>query len=615
LPATVELDGYGARAGFAFAAKVWGCRPNLTVSCSRTKGKSRVSSPFGGEGWTACRSCSAPGRPPGRPDRTPAEPKPGSSGAKPLHSGVFRHGETNSTRRLTRGARLRYPRSRCRTTGAEPAQLPSRAGDAGPRRLQAILADRGTHVTTRSTGAHKSRPGHEPERRLGAGREDDWMGVASGRVALAKGQRDAAHVRQRTSSNLAFSWTRHPAPFARSVLETAVEILDLPRGAGVIDPFCGTATAGTYLVGRGERFYGIEAHPLTARIAAAKFARPGPPDGLRGAADAVSEAAASATPGPHLLGEPDLLLRAIDIEVLSKLVAMRDTLFARADPWEDQLLVALLGALRDCAASGWPAPDIGRSRKRPPSPTEALIRRADRMADDIAAAPREPIAHVTRGDSRTSDAWSEVEAGTIDGCITSRPYMNQVSYAEASRLELFFLGLARDWRGMTTLLHPDLLAACTQQVSVRQAKSARTAALLRTPATAAALRLLTEQLVWKQRDRTRGKPYDSLVWTYWVDMADVLSQLLRVLAPGARAVWLIGDSAPYGVHIDAPQILALLATELGFEALEDRPVRERGGRWPGVGERHSRRLEERLIVLRRPHWANQESLPGLSEIS
>lgn len=441
------------------------------------------------------------------------------------------------------------------------------------------------------------------------------MGVATTRGALAPDKRDAAHVRQRMSSNPAFSWTRHPAPFARSVLETAVEILELPRGAGVIDPFCGTATAGTYLVGRGERFYGIEAHPLTARIAAAKFARPGPPDGLRAAAYAVSDAAVSATTGPRLLREPDLLLRAIDIEVLSKLVAMRDALYARGDPWEDQLVVALLGALRDCAPSGWPAPDMGRSRKRPPSPTEALIRRADLMANDIAAAPREPVAHVTHGDSRTADAWSKADPGTIDGCITSPPYMNQVSYAEASRLELFFLGLARDWRGMTSLLYPKLLAACTQQVSVREAKFARTAALLRTPATAVALGLLTEQLVREQRNRTRGKPYDSLLWTYWIDMADVLSQLLRVLAPGARAVWLIGDTAPYGVHIDAPQILALLATELGFEALDDRPVRERGGRWAGVGGRHSRRLEERLIVLRRPHWATQQPLPGLSEIS
>ena len=39
---------------------------------------------------------------------SPAEPKSGSSGAKPLHLGIFGNVRANTRRRLTRGARLRY---------------------------------------------------------------------------------------------------------------------------------------------------------------------------------------------------------------------------------------------------------------------------------------------------------------------------------------------------------------------------------------------------------------------------------------------------------------------------------------------------------------------------
>ena len=240
-----------------------------------------------------------------------------------------------------------------------------------------------------------------------------------------------------------------------------------------------------------------------------------------------------------------------------------------------------------------------------------LLARVDAMARDLAAAPRDPLASIRQVDSRNAAAWRDIPAGSIDGCLTSPPYLNQLSYAEASRLELAFLGLARDWTSMSKLMNPLLLAACTQQVTVPQGTRSQSA-MARYPTTARMLWNIAERLFAAQDVRRRGKRYDVVLWAYWADIAAVLAHLLPALAPGARAAWVIGDSAPYGVHVDAPALLSLLAAEMGFEVLDDRLARHRGGRWPGVGDRHSRRLEERMIVLRRPAWGTQQPLPGLT---
>ena len=305
-------------------------------------------------------------------------------------------------------------------------------------------------------------------------------------------------------------------------------------------------------------------------------------------------------------------MRSIDPGILAVLVAVRDRIATLDSPWCDHLTVALLGVLRDCAPAGWPAPRPSHRRSTPPEPLATLLARVDAMAHDLAAAPRDPLASIRQVDSRTAAAWRDIPAGSIDGCLTSPPYLNQLSYAEASRLELAFLGLARDWSSMSSLMNPLLLAACTQQVTVRRGAHGE-AAMTRYPITARMLSGIAARLSAAQSERRRGKRYNTLLWAYWSDLAAVLEHLLPVLAPGARAAWLIGDSAPYGVHVDAPSLLSVLADEIGFDVVEDRLARQRGGRWPGVGERHSRRLEERMIVLRRPAWGAQQQLPGLEE--
>jgi hypothetical protein len=110
---------------------------------------------------------------------------------------------------------------------------------------------------------------------------------------------------------------------------------------------------------------------------------------------------------------------------------------------------------------------------------------------------------------------------------------------------------------------------------------------------------LTRRLATQKKERKRGKEYDQVVPSYFLGVSQVLENLTHALRPGAPVVWLVGDSAPYGVYIDTPAIIGRLASEHGLALEQDMLLRHRGNRWAGNATRHQEKLSERLLLLRR----------------
>lgn len=406
-------------------------------------------------------------------------------------------------------------------------------------------------------------------------------------------------------------WARHPAPFSFDQLDAAVDAAQAPDGGLVVDPFAGTGVTVTFVCGRGDPVVGIEAHPLIADLARVKLARPGAPAELRAVVAEVRPEATGRLGAVDLAREAASLQRFLPAERHAELVAWREVVERVGGPWEGHLRWLVLGALRDVAGKGWPYPRADRRSRHAATPIGDLVEaRARRMADDLMAGPRLPLGTVVSADSRRERAWVGIAPGSVAASISSPPYLNQVSYAEATRLELLFVGLTSSWGEMSERVSRHLVASCTQQVTVASGRAARES-LADCAALTATLAPLSRRLLAARRRRSKGKIYDHLLWAYFADMRLVLAHLHRALAPGGRAAWVIGDSAPYGVYVDTPALTGVLAQELGFELVEDRVLRARGGRWPNVGARHGRQLSERLVVLRRPPLGFQEALPGV----
>lgn len=416
-----------------------------------------------------------------------------------------------------------------------------------------------------------------------------------------------------TSSSEPFDrWFRYPAGFASDYVDLLIDSLGLTSGT-VVDCFAGSGVTGTAARSRGLNFAGIEAHPLVAELAHLKLSPAASGADVRAlAGDLAAEARTYTTDEHDFSAEPDLIQRSFSDETLGDLVALR-TLIKREigrDPAALYLKWALLATLRDVAGVkvGWPYQRPGIERK--PRHSDAIARfeaRAGLMADDLviaaASAPESPpTTTLVVGDSRDPDAWAQLPSRAA-ASVGSPPYLNNFDYADATRLELFFWGEVVTWGAMCREVRTDMLTATTQQSSrteMRSATEVLQAAALPGNAPTEILTLVDAITAAKHARDRRSKEYDQVVPAYFAGMLEILRNLYAGLEPGGTALWLVGDSAPYGVYIDTPRLIGELAQEVGFTFEDDVSLRVRGNRWGQNNDRHKVPLSERLIVMRKP---------------
>lgn len=392
-------------------------------------------------------------------------------------------------------------------------------------------------------------------------------------------------------------WFRYPAGFSPPAMEAALDWVDPASGALLVDPFAGLCS-GIDSTDRDFRFVGIEAHPLVAEIGSLRFLRFEDFDGLEESARRV----AACAPAKSTEGEHDLVRRCFSDSVLRDLVGMRRQVARTEESFRPFLRCALLAILREAASArvGWPhqrpalarRPIVSNVRRR-------FLQRVEWFRHDLTASER-PRGKLVCGDSRGLKAW-RVALGPrrADACISSPPYLNNYDYADATRLELFFWRLAGTWSEMVQFARSGMVTASTQQTSRRGSLFA-TQSLQRWPTLASELKAITEALAAQRKKRGRGKEYDQLVPMYFRDIAAVLQHLRAALKAEARAALVVGDSAPYGVHVDTPRLVADIAGLVGFELAGVTRLRSRGTRWRTNGSRHMVGLTESVVLLTRP---------------
>ncbi|MFB9924955.1 DNA methyltransferase [Amycolatopsis halotolerans] len=403
-------------------------------------------------------------------------------------------------------------------------------------------------------------------------------------------------------------WFRYPAGFASDYVSMLLEHLALPTGSMVVDPFAGSAVTGTAARRAGLSFFGIEAHPLIAELANLKLKKPpgSPAAFLRAASIVVDAAKKSRATGSLINAEVDLTRRCFTPDVLADLCSIREAILDRkAGVWGKYAKWALLATLRDVASArvGWPYQRPGQARQ--PKYADAysrFLQRANLISEDIGLvdwkSSIDVSAFVTQGDARRKRAWKRLDSGGAHGCVASPPYLNNFDYADATRLELYFWGEVSSWAEMVTNVRSDMVTATTQQSSVGAASDA-SQRLSRFAEIGSEVDELVEALKIQRTQRGRGKEYDRVVPDYFDAISEVLENLAAAMHPGSPVVWLIGDSAPYGVYIDTPAIIGRIAEQVGFTVERDEALRRRGQRWATNKTRHDVQLSERLILFRR----------------
>lgn len=375
-------------------------------------------------------------------------------------------------------------------------------------------------------------------------------------------------------------WFRYSAGFSSEWVKSLLTERN-DRELRVLDPFVGSGTTCLACDEMNVPSCGIEAHPFVRRVAQAKLSYSTDPARFISKAEAAfafaRKAAAQTRHYPEIIG------KCYGLETLGYLDRFRQAVESEQDgsPEAGLLWMALVSSLRIVSEAGtapWQYVLPGRRKTVPPPPEITLQKVVQMFAADIRfmAHRAKPLAKLHEDDARkcatVPDGWATL-------VITSPPYANNYDYADATRLEMAFMGEIRGWGDLQNTVRRHLVRACSQHVPP---KSVNLDAILESPELAPIrdeIVPVCRELSSVRLERGGKKTYNNMIACYFLDLAQTWNALRRVCASPSEVCFVIGDSAPYGVYVPVIEWFGKLALAAGFESWSFEKLRDRNIKW------------------------------------
>ena len=378
-------------------------------------------------------------------------------------------------------------------------------------------------------------------------------------------------------------WFRYSAGFSAEWVE------DLIGGQNsseivVLDPFAGSGTTLVAAAAAGVRAFGFESHPFVQRIAKAKLVwdRVDTDEYLAKIDFLVRNREAVDVDDTNI---SKLLVKCYDENSLRTLLSLRNLFLlelSAGTPESELVWLTISAILRQCSSAGtaqWQYVLPKKTKGRVADPLAALRQKAQEIVTDILAM-REQGARVNslviEQDAR---AVSSLEPSSVDLVVTSPPYPNNYDYADATRLEMTFWGEIESWSDLQHTVRHRIVRSCSQhtaaeRLSLDDLLQNDNVSPIRDELAAVCRRLESIRL-------TKGgrKTYHTMIAAYYSDLSQVLINLRPLCAKGSTLCFVIGDSAPYGIHAPAVQWFWALALSAGFHSISFEKLRDRNIKW------------------------------------
>lgn len=412
------------------------------------------------------------------------------------------------------------------------------------------------------------------------------------------------------------NWFTYPAGFSYKAVEASLRTNGIEEEDVIYDPFMGSGTTNLTAKKLGLNSYGVEAHPFVFRIAKAKLcwniSRASALDTLMRIKSAVrsQNGQPDQVVKKRLESEfPELILKCYDDKALLDLMMIRNAIteLSLRSELADFFFVGLTALLREVslAETGWPyiAPKKQKSSSLNKDVLLEFSRRIRQMVDDIEITVseaseqyQETFHEIFNADAR--DTTLLIPEQSVDHVFTSPPYLNNFDYADRTRLELYFWGEAKTWGDITANIRNRLITSATTQISRENPKYQLVEKIqCVSPQVFDFLCGAITKLSQVRLTKGGKKSYDHLVSGYFNDIFLILSDVFRVLKPGKKAIFVLGDSAPYGVHIPTDELIGKLGLGIGFTKYHIEVLRTRGGKWKDNPQRHNVPLRESVVTL------------------
>jgi hypothetical protein len=349
----------------------------------------------------------------------------------------------------------------------------------------------------------------------------------------------------------------------------------------VLDPFAGSATTLIAAEDVGVESRGIESHPFVHRVARAKLARRTDPDLYRSRARTIRAEAVRLE--PQLDAYPALIRKCYREETLADLDRLRRSYEIHADGsavselcW--LTLVSILRRVSHVGTAQWQYVLPNKTKKIAESPFQAFESQTKLVYTDLGkSVGREgPAAELLDSDARTC---AGLEDGYATLVVTSPPYPNNFDYADSTRLEMTFLREIDGWGDLQKSIREHLIRSCSQHVSHRMVNLHRVLRSRELAPIGPEIAAVCEELGKVRETKGGKKTYHLMVAYYFLDMAQVWLALRRVCASPCQICFVIGDSAPYGVHVPVYDWMGKLAVAAGFDRFRFEKTRDRNIKW------------------------------------
>lgn len=382
-------------------------------------------------------------------------------------------------------------------------------------------------------------------------------------------------------------WYRFVLAYPPHLVRDYLERFQVSASQQILDPFCGTGTTLIECMRLGIRSIGIEANPVVSFASRVKTDWSPDPAGLLDHARRVADhaydrlrrdgiedvplALHKSEPVADLRTLPPeqaklLLANSISPLPLHKSLVLLESLEVLHDAryYAHERLALANVVVQSCSNLRF-GPEVGVGRVRHDAAVVGLWQGAMKdMSDDLARLSRceEARATVYPGDAR--ELMRVLPPHSIDAVITSPPYPNEKDYTRTTRLESVLLGFARS-RADLQEQKRRLVRSNTRGVYRDDEDDEYVAQFPRVQQIAAEIEARRIEL-----GKTSGfeRMYARVTKLYFGGMARHLAELRRVLRPGARLAYVVGDQASFlRVMIRTSEILGEIAASLGYEVL------------------------------------------------
>ncbi len=381
-------------------------------------------------------------------------------------------------------------------------------------------------------------------------------------------------------------WYRFVLSFPPHLVRNYIEKFSMDGDAVLLDPFCGCGT--TLVEGKLARLkaVGVEANPFAHFASAVKTDWEINPAELREDAEAIAERTLSQLEKEGLndagfisdlpkntvlqtLPENEgklLLANSISPLPLHKsLILLENIKKLGHERFRGHEFLAFSKAVVFAISNLHFGPEVGIGPNKADVPVVSTwMQEINEMAKDLAGVSHKkyPPSRIVLADARNISEY--LPAHSVDMVITSPPYPNEKDYTRTTRLESVLLGFIHD-KAELRALKSNLIRSNTRNVYKNDDDDKWVASYKEIQRISQAIEKRRIEL---NKDSGFEKLYGRVTKLYFGGMARHLSSLSKVLRPGAKLAYVVGDQASYlRVMIRTGQLLSEISELLGYKVL------------------------------------------------